>query len=469
MAFKSSLLISTFFLLFFFSITTTTVRLCSAQIPRNNLDRPQSNSDCTGRWIHIRRLPPSFNLDLLSDCSGYPLFDDFYPYLANNGLGQKTHNLSHSWYRTDPLMLELIFHRRMLEYPCLASNPQFADAVYLPYYAGIDALRYLYGPDYNSSSEQGLNLLDFLTRDDPDSWYRHMGQDHFLVLARPAMDFSQPLGNDPPLWGTSLLELPQFFNVTALTVEARAWPWQEHAVPYPTSFHPPNLSLLEMWLQRARRSRRTTLMMFAGGGGVGNNPNIRRSIRNECENNTKANNVTSNNNLGRFGSGGAGYTKLCDIVDCSHGICEHDPIRFMRPMLQASFCLQPPGDTPTRRSTFDSIVAGCIPVFFEDSSAKAQYRWHLPEDQYGEFSVFIPKEDVVFKETRVLDVLMSIPRARVRRMREKVLEMIPRVMYRRHRSSMGLRAKKDAFDLAIDGVLNKIKSKVPVQRKVFPQ
>ncbi|KAB2629429.1 xyloglucan galactosyltransferase KATAMARI1-like protein [Pyrus ussuriensis x Pyrus communis] len=121
-----------------------------------------------------------------------------------------------------------------------------------------------------------------------------------------------------------------------------------------------------MWLQQARRSHRTTLMMFAGGGGVGNNPNIRRSIRNECENNTKANNATSNNNLGRFGSGGAEYTKLCDIVDCSHRICEHDPIRFMRPMLQAGFCLQPPGDTPTRRSTFDNIVADCIPVFFED-------------------------------------------------------------------------------------------------------
>ncbi|KAM1352564.1 hypothetical protein ACFX14_032209 [Malus domestica] len=462
---KSTLLITTSFLLFFFSsTTTTTIRLSSAQVPRNNLDPSQSDSDCTGRWIHIRRLPPAFNLDLLSNCSGYGLFDDFCPYLANHGLGQKTHNLSHSWYRTDPLMLELIFHRRMLEYPCLTSDPQSADAVYLPYYAGIDALRYLYGPDYNSSSEQGLNLFEFLTRDDPDLWNRNMGHDHFLVLARPALDFSQPLGNDPRVWGTSLLELPQFFNVTALTLEARAWPWQEHAVPYPSSFHPPNLSLLEAWVQRARRSRRTTLMMFAGGGGVGNNPNIRKSIRNECENNTIENNVTSNNNnLGMFGSGFAEYTRLCDFVDCSNGICEHDPIRFMRPMLQASFCLQPPGDTPTRRSTFDSIVAGCIPVFFESLSAKVQYGWHLPEDQYGDFSVFIPKEDVVYKETRVLDVLRSIPRARVRRMRERVLEMIPRVMYRRHGSSKGLRAKKDAFDLAIEGALKKIKSRVQVQ------
>lgn len=212
-------------------------------------------------------------------------------------------------------------------------------------------------------------------------------------------------------------------------------------------------------MQRARRSRRTTLMMFAGGGGVGRNPTIRRSIRNECENNTMNKNVKNVNNVGMYGSGAGGFSKLCDVVDCSNGICEHDPIRFMRPMLQASFCLQPPGDTPTRRSTFDSIVAGCIPVFFEESSARGQYRWHLPEDQFGEFSVFIAKEDVVFKETRILDVLRSIPRGKVRRMRERVLEMIPRIMYRKHGSSICLRAKKDAFDIAIEGVLQKIKSK----------
>ncbi|KAM1330960.1 hypothetical protein ACFX13_044286 [Malus domestica] len=150
------------------------------------------------------------------------MFDDFCPHLASNGLSQKTHNLSHSWYRTDPLMLELIFHRRMPKYPCLASDPQSADASTSHTTPTSTPSAIFTAPDYNSSSKQGLNLFDFLARDDPISWYRHMGQDHFLVLARPTMDFSQPLGNDPPLWGTSLLELPHFFNVIALTVEARA-------------------------------------------------------------------------------------------------------------------------------------------------------------------------------------------------------------------------------------------------------
>lgn len=326
----------------------------------------------------------------------------------------------------------------MLEYPCLTADPKLANAVYLPYYAAIDALRYLYGPDVNTSMEHGLELFNFLQEYDARIWARRKGIDHFLVMARPAWDFSQSLAVDPPVWGTSFLELKEFYNVTALVVEGRAWPWQEQAVPYLTSFHPPTLALFDSWIKRVKSSRRTTLMLFAGGGGAGAGLNIRRSIRHECENNTK----------------------VCDLVDCSNGICEHDPIRYMRPMLQATFCLQPPGDTPTRRSTFDAIVAGCIPVFFEEQSAKMQYRWHLPEETYDDFAVFIAKEEVVYKGLKILDVLMGIPRDQVRRMREKVIELMPRVVYRKHGSSLGLRTKKDAFDIAIEGALERINSRL---------
>lgn len=397
-------------------------------------------TDCTGRWIHIRRLPSRFNLDLLSNCS-----DEFCDYKANHGLGLRTHNASRSWFRTDPHFLELYFHQRMLEYPCLAADAALADAVFLPFYAGLDAFRYLFGADVNSSSEHGLDLYSFLRRDSPAVWDRRSGHDHFLMMARPAWDFSQPLFTDPPIWGTSFLNLPEFYNVTALTFEARTWPWQEHAIPYPTSFHPPNLELLETWIRKVRRSRRTSLVLFAGGGGTSDLPNIRRSIRTECENAT---------------SPGGPYTKICDLVDCSNAICEHEPILYMRPMLHSTFCLHPPGDTPTRRSTFDGIIAGCIPVFFEDESARSQYTWHLPREEFDQFSVFIPKEDVVFGEVRIIEVLSQIPDSKVKSMRDKVVELIPRVIYRHHGSSPGLTAKKDAFDIAVDSALKTIAARL---------
>ncbi|KAJ6308294.1 hypothetical protein OIU76_017968 [Salix suchowensis] len=69
------------------------------------------------------------------------------------------------------------------------------------------------------------------------------------------------------------------------------------------------------------------------------------------------------------------------------------------------------------------------------------------------------KEDVVLKGLRILDVLTGIPRNEVLRMREKVIELIPRVLYRKHGSSSGLRARKDAFDIAVEGALQRIDSR----------
>jgi hypothetical protein len=84
----------------------------------------------------------------------------------------------------------------------------------------------------------------------------------------------------------------------------------------------------------------------------------------------------------------------------------------------------------------------------------------LPEEMYRDIAVFMPKEDIVFKGLRILDVLMGIPRDEVRRMRERVIELIPRVVYRKHGSSLDLRARKDAFDMAVEGALQRIHSRL---------
>ncbi|XP_051195698.1 probable xyloglucan galactosyltransferase GT19 [Lolium perenne] len=405
---------------------------------------------CSGRRIHIRTLPPRFNAQLLRHCdAAFPLADPSAAAtsapscesLANHGLGPRTHARSHSWYRTDARLLEPFFHRRLLERGCLVADPAAADAVFVPYYAALDSLPYVLDPALlNSSALHGASLAQFLARDRPQILSRRHGHDHFMVLAGSAWDHSQPPRSEPRLWGTtSLVRLPEFENFTFLAFESRSWPWQEHAIPHPTSFHPASLPRLDAWLARARRSRRTTLMLYAGGVSRPSRPNIRGSILAECANRTDA----------------------CVVVDCSAGKCSHDPVRYMRPMLGAKFCLEPPGDTPTRRSTFDAILAGCVPVFFEDAAARRQYGWHLPPARYDEFSVHIQKETVVLGGVNIAETLAAVPDAEVRRMRERALEMAPRVLYRRHGSTTELReAGKDAIDLAVDGVLRRIRRRV---------
>lgn len=49
-------------------------------------------------------------------------------------------------------------------------------------------------------------------------------------------------------------------------------------------------------------------------------------------------------------------------------------------LLASAFCINPPGDTFTRKAIFDGLMLGCIPVIF-DSQSLANYLLHLPKWQ----------------------------------------------------------------------------------------
>ncbi len=49
-------------------------------------------------------------------------------------------------------------------------------------------------------------------------------------------------------------------------------------------------------------------------------------------------------------------------------------------MREARYCPAPTGDSITRKSIFDSLASGCVPVLFSRASL-AQYSWHLSATQ----------------------------------------------------------------------------------------
>jgi hypothetical protein len=126
----------------------------------------------------------------------------------------------------------------------------------------------------------------------------------------------------------------------------------------------------------------------------------------------------------------------------------------MRVFQGARFCLQPPGDTYTRRSAFDAILAGCVPVFFHLDSAYRQYRWHLPDDHHA-YSVFISEENVRSGNASgsVEETLRRIPRKVAERMTETVIGLIPRLVYADPRSK--LETLKDAVDFTVEAVIKR--------------
>nr|XP_043612196.1 probable xyloglucan galactosyltransferase GT12 [Erigeron canadensis] len=394
----------------------------------------RNKHSCSGRYIYVYDLPSRFNDEILEDCQAFSKWQNMCPYVDNNGLGPNLENLQRvfsksGWYSTDQFMLEVIFRNRMKQYECLTNNSSIASAIYVPYYAGLDVWRYLFDNNTSSRDALALDLAEWL-REQPE-WKTSLGKNHFLVAGRITWDFRRG-SDDGDAWGNKLMLLPEFTNMTILTIEKSPWNSNDFGIPYPTYFHPQNDNDIAEWQYKMKRRRRRALFSFAGSP----RPNLEESVRDEVIKQC----VESR--------------RKCRLLQCSHENPKcYQPIDVMRLFQSSIFCLQPPGDSYTRRSTFDSILSGCIPVFFTPGSAYVQYLWHLPKE-FDKYSVLINEEDVKHKNVSIERILSRIPPKRVSEMRNEVIGLIPNVVYADPKSR--LEKYKDAFDLSIDGVLERI-------------
>ncbi|KAH9551887.1 hypothetical protein CY35_09G037300 [Sphagnum magellanicum] len=416
----------------------TSVQIVPEQQPDSASDEPS----CAGRRIYMYDLPPTFNFALLEHCR-YDLVKwiDFCPHMQNYGFGQVVNStdaiFAEDWYGTDAYMLEVIFQARLQKYKCLTHSRNDADAFFIPFFTGLDALPYLY-TNKRLTEMQGPELVRWLQENATESWQRHGGHDHFLIAGRTAWDFSRPLESNRENWGTSLLVLPELVNITAFTLESRRWAATDQAVPYPTGFHPATAASLHRWTEQVRTVSRQYLFAFSGALRPAMTTSIRNELYNQCVN----------------------ATTRCSLLDCSKITCSHNPEPIYSALLRAEFCLQPRGDTATRRSVFDSIIAGCIPVLFHEDTAYTQYSWHLPITEPEKFSVFIPEEGIKNGSILVEEVLKSYSQTRIRQMREELITLIPASIYRHPNSEDAELTEKfrDAFDLSVDSMLKKVAS-----------
>ncbi|KAF8102740.1 hypothetical protein N665_0196s0033 [Sinapis alba] len=392
------------------------------------------NDPCQGKYVYMHDVPSLFNEELLKNCWTLSRWTDMCELTSNFGLGPRLPNMEgvSGWFATNQFTLEVIFHNRMKQYKCLTKDSSLASAVYVPYYPGLDLMRFLWGPFPFMRDAAALDLMKWL-RERPE-WKRMDGRDHFMVAGRTTWDFMRTPENESD-WGNRLMILPEIRNMTMLLIESSPWNYHGFAVPYPTYFHPSTNAEILQWQNRMRRIKRRYLFSFVGAP----RPNLGDSIRTEIMDQCKAS------------------RRKCKLLECVSGSQKcYKPDQIMKFFLSSTFCLQPPGDSYTRRSTFDSILAGCIPVFFHPGSAYAQYIWHLPKD-IGKYSVFIPEKNVKEGKASIEKVLSRIPRAKVVAMREEVIRLIPRLMYFNPSGKRGDVGRfEDAFDVAVDGVLQRV-------------
>uniref|UniRef100_A0ACD5WS98 Uncharacterized protein n=1 Tax=Avena sativa TaxID=4498 RepID=A0ACD5WS98_AVESA len=398
------------------------------------LKTAENESDpCGGRYIYVHELPPRFNEDMLRECQRLSLWTNMCKFMSNDGLGPPLDNeegvfSSTGWHATNQFAVDVIFGNRMKQYECLTNDSSIAAAVFVPFYAGFDVARYLWGYNISMRDAASHDLVDWL-RKRPE-WDVMGGRDHFLVGGRIAWDFRR-LTDEESDWGNKLLFMPAAKNMSMLVVESSPWSANDFAVPYPTYFHPAKDADVFVWQDRMRNLERPWLFSFAGAPRPGDPMSIRGKLIDQCR--------TSN---------------FCILLECDLGESKcHSPSAIMKMFQSSLFCLQPQGDSYTRRSAFDSMLAGCIPVFFHPGSAYVQYTWHLPKN-YTRYSVFIPEGGIRKGNVSVEEILRSIHPDVVKQMREEVINLIPRVIYADPRSK--LETLKDAFDVSVGAIINKV-------------
>ncbi|KAH6811424.1 Exostosin family protein [Perilla frutescens var. frutescens] len=393
----------------------------------------ENKSDpCGGRYIYVHDLPPRFNEDMLKECRSLSLWTNMCKFTTNAGLGPPLENVegvfsNTGWYATNQFAVDVIFSNRMKQYECLTNDSSLAAAIFVPFYAGFDIARYLWGHNISTRDAASLDLVNWLTK--RPEWSIMGGKDHFLVAGRITWDFRR-LSDQESDWGNKLLFLPAAKNMSMLVVESSPWNANDFGIPYPTYFHPAKDADVIMWQDRMRKLERKHLFCFAGAPRPGNIKSIRGPIIDQCKN-----------------------SKVGKLLECDFGESKcHSPSSIMQMFQSSLFCLQPQGDSYTRRSAFDSMLAGCIPVFFHPASAYTQYTWHLPKN-FSLYSVFIPEDDIR-KNASIEQRLSEIPAERVKEMREAVINLIPQLIYADPRSK--LETFRDAFDVAVSKVVDKV-------------
>ncbi|XP_030444093.2 probable xyloglucan galactosyltransferase GT17 [Syzygium oleosum] len=384
----------------------------------------------TGVLVYIYDLPPEFNLGLLEDCQHLNRFTNMCPHVANRGLGQPLPSLGRGWFATNQFTSEMLFHARLESHPCRTRDPSRAGLFYVPFYGGLHMSSRYREPDPVVRDVLALRMVELVVRLSP-WWQRRHGRDHFITLGRTAWDFLRESNGGPDFGANALLDMPAVKNMSVLVVERQPWTgMNHHGLPYPSYFHPTTWGEMLTWQDKMQRSKRPYLFSFIGGArtGGGANAAIRNEMMRQC-----------------------GASPRCELVNCAaNGSKCHNPEKVLGVMTRSEFCLQTPGDSFTRRSTFDAVLAGCIPVFFSRHTCYTQYAWFLPQD-WRSYSVFIEAEGLTPKKMKKIeDELMKITTERREKMRSKVIGLIPRVTYAHpNGTTLGFR---DAVDVALEAL-----------------
>ena len=85
------------------------------------------------------------------------------------------------------------------------------------------------------------------------------------------------------------------------------------------------------------------------------------------------------------------------------------PSKVRNPYALSTLCLMPGGDFPSRKGVLDAMLTGCVPVFFQQSTAITQWPWHWGTiDTARSCTILVSREDFLRDMKGGFDYLISL-------------------------------------------------------------
>ena len=106
-------------------------------------------------------------------------------------------------------------------------------------------------------------------------------------------------------------------------------------------------------------------------------------------------------------------------------------------MLRSTFCLQPPGDTLTRKGIYESFIAGCIPVVFREDDAFLQQLAFSRFIPYRQMWICLPALGLRDGSLDVVASLRAVPQDEVQSKRRAIRKWVRALSFSATSSNLG--------------------------------
>lgn len=374
------------------------------------------NHDIQRLFTDVRQFAYCYNLDYCG------MGEDLSQTDAGGHTNKTTNQEIMSIRNTHQFALEVVIHYKLLHSPYRTTDPNQADMFYIPAYAGLNCLTFK-----EDSKLFAKEVFEHLEKHEAKNF--RSGKPHFSTLSK----IQREQGSD--LCPT--LKHPATQNITFFTIEKESNPnWSKYrqiygtsviVAPYPGYVHFTNyvqdISLSEtknglhnlanskfQLLVPSLSDRHVTLFLAAG---TRRSNSFRAKLLDQFK-------IQTNLHPAKFYTT-KNSTKIDQVMlitrECSH---EHR-ITTIPWMLKSVFCLQPPGDSPTRKSIYDSILSGCIPVFFTNSfTVEYPFQKYI---KYETFSYTIDEKLISRYNKNVYDILKELPQKLVNDLHTNLLKV----------------------------------------------